>query len=432
MLHRARKLYLEYPQQFWLVMGATFIDRLGGALLFPFFALFLTDAFDVGLTDVGVLFMIVTVFGLVGSGIGGALSDRYGRKKMILFGLVVSATTSLSLLAATNFNQVYLVGVFVGFFSSIAGPSQQAIIADILPEEQHNEGYAMWRVLANLAVTFGPLIGGILAGYSYAYLFILDATTSIITAIILAYLLEESAPAAKPVEEDVIAEGEETPKPSYGYMPVLRDSAFIIFVLLNTMMVLVYTQMNQTLPVYLRDQHGIPPQGYGYILSINAGMVVLFQFWISRKIKHISPFMIMAAGTFLYAIGFAMYGFVSGMALFILAMVIITIGEMFTAPTGQTLVAKFAPADMRGRYMALYGFSWAIPSAMGLLVAGLLTDNVHPNAIWYLSGVLASLVTLGYLIMNQPDRAPLIGRYFKRSGELDDEGQQPMAEPVSA
>lgn len=432
MLNRVGKLYREYPQQFWLVMGATFIDRLGGALLFPFFALFLTDAFDVGLTDVGILFMIVTVFGIVGSGIGGSLSDRYGRKKMILFGLVVSALTSLSLLVATNFNQIYFVGIFVGFFSSIAGPSQQAIIADILPEEQHNEGYAMWRVLANLAVTFGPLIGGFLAGYSYAYLFILDATTSIITAIILVFLLEESAPVAKHVEEDVIETDEVTAQPTYGYMPVLRDTAFIIFVLLNTMMVLVYTQMNQTLPVYLRDQHGIPPQGYGYILSINAGMVVLFQFWISRRIKHISPFMIMGAGTFLYAIGFAMYGFVSGMALFILAMVIITIGEMFTAPTGQTLVAQFAPADKRGRYMALYGFSWAIPSSMGLLVAGLLTDNVHPNAIWYISGVLASLVTLGYVIMNQPDRAPLIGRYFKPSIETEEDTPPPIAEPASA
>ncbi|MCI0708761.1 MAG: MFS transporter [Chloroflexi bacterium] len=432
MLKRAGNLYREYPQQFWLVMGATFIDRLGGALLFPFFALFLTDAFDVGLTDVGVLFMIVTVFGIVGSGIGGALSDRYGRKKMILFGLVVSATTSLSLLFATNFNQVYFVGVFVGFFSSIAGPSQQAIIADILPEEQHNEGYAMWRVVANVAITFGPLIGGILAGYSYAYLFIIDASTSIITAIILAFLLEESAPVAKVVEADVTATGEDVPKPTYGYMPILRDTAFLIFVFLTLLMVLAYTQMYQTLPVYLRDQHGIPPRGYGYILSINAAMVVLLQFWTTRRIKHWSPFLIMAAGSILYAIGFAMYGFVSGMALFILAMVIITVGEMFTAPTGQTLVAKFAPADMRGRYMAIYGFSWAIPSAMGLLVAGLLTDNVHPNAIWYLSGVLAFIVTLGFLAMHQPERVPLIGRYFRPSNVPDEDVAPAMAEPASA
>ncbi len=105
----------------------------------------------------------------------------------------------------------------------------------------------------------------------------------------------------------------------------------------------------------------------------------------------------MAAGTFLYAIGFAMYGFVSVYSLFMLAMVIITIGEMIVAPVGQALVAKFAPEEMRGRYMAVFGISWGIPFAIGPYLAGLILDNYDPRWLWYIAGVIGLLAVFGFL-----------------------------------
>jgi MFS family permease len=134
--------------------------------------------------------------------------------------------------------------------------------------------------------------------------------------------------------------------------------------------------------------HGVPDQGYGLLLSINAGMVVLFQFWVTRRIKHLPPLIVMVIGVLLYAVGFSMYGFVAGMMLFITAMVIITIGEMLVAPVGQALVAALSPADMRGRYMAFYGFSWAIPNTFAPLAAGAIMDNYNPNWVWFGSGLL--------------------------------------------
>jgi MFS family permease len=105
----------------------------------------------------------------------------------------------------------------------------------------------------------------------------------------------------------------------------------------------------------------------------------------------------MALGTLLYAIGFGMYGFVSTTAFFVLAMAILTIGEMIVAPVGQALVAKFSPEDMRGRYMAIFGFSWAIPFAIGPYLAGLILDNLDPRWLWYVAGVIGFLAVAGYL-----------------------------------
>jgi MFS family permease len=115
--------------------------------------------------------------------------------------------------------------------------------------------------------------------------------------------------------------------------------------------------------------------------------------------------LMMAAGTLLYAIGFAMYGFVSVYSLFALAMVIITIGEMIVAPMGQALVAKFAPEDMRGRYMAIFGFSWSIPFAVGPILAGFILDNYDPRWLWYFAGGIGLLAVLGFLALQRRTEA---------------------------
>jgi len=80
-------VYHQYPRIFWILVVITFIDRIGGALIFPFFALYLTSKFSVGMADVGVLFATFSVSSFTGSAIGGALTDRFGRKSIIIFGL---------------------------------------------------------------------------------------------------------------------------------------------------------------------------------------------------------------------------------------------------------------------------------------------------------------------------------------------------------
>ena len=186
-----------------------------------------------------------------------------------------------------------------------------------------------------------------------------------------------------------------------GYFRVLRDTAFMLFLGASVLMVLTYMNMNTTLGVFLRDTYNVPDSGYGGLLSLNAAMVVLFQFPITRWIEDQKPLMMMAAGTLLYAIGFAMYGFVAVYPLFVLAMVIITFGEMIIAPMGQALVAKFSPEDMRGRYMAVHGFSWIIPFAFGPVLAGYVLDTYDPRLLWYIAGGIGLLAVLGFLSLQR-------------------------------
>jgi len=186
----------------------------------------------------------------------------------------------------------------------------------------------------------------------------------------------------------------------FGYRFVLRDGVYMAFLLISIVSIIVYIQMYSTLSVYLNVTHGVEAQGYGYILSMNAAMVVLFQFWVTRRIAHRPPLMMLALGTAIFGVGFLMYGFVTSFVMFMVAMAIITVGEMIITPIGQALVARFSPEDMRGRYMAMYGFSWAIPSAIGPLLAGLVMDNYDPHWVWYAAGILSVIAVGGYLALH--------------------------------
>ncbi len=406
MFTRLNKIYHEFPRLFWVVVIVSFIDRIGGTLLFPFFALYITQKFNVGMTQAGILLGMSSLFGLIGSTIGGALTDKFGRKQLILFGLVFSAISTLTFGLVNSLSALYPLMVVVGLLSSVANPAHDAMIADILPEKQRQEGFGILRVVGNLSWIIGPTIGGVVANINFFYLFVIDAVISCVVAAIIFRTIPETKP-----EPHAHAESETLLQTVIGYRVVLKDIAFMAFMVAGMLMLIVYQQMYSTLSVYLRDNHGINPSGYGFLMTTSAITVVLFQFWVSRLIKVRPPFLMMAFGTVFYMIGFALFGVVTVYVLFALNIVIITIGEMIVVPTSQALAANFAPEAMRGRYMAIFGLSWAIPSTIGPGAAGYILDNFNPNLLWFIGGALCGLSVLAYYALHlrlgtRPEFAP--------------------------
>jgi len=396
LLTRTRNVYNEYPRAFWTYNVIVFIDRLGGFMLYPFFALYLTQKFDIGMSTVGILFAIFSISGMIGSALGGAIADRMGRKVVIIFSLILSSLSALGMGFAPTIGIFVAVVAVVGTLSNIGHPAHEAVVADLLPPHKRAEGYGIIRVVFNLAVIIAPPIAGLLISRSYLTLFLVDAVISLISAAIVLFALPETKPQAHAHAKP------ETMKQTFaGYGRVFKDTPFLAFIGVTVLMTLVYMNMNSTLGVYLRDQHGLPEIRYGWLLSINAIMVVALQFWVTRRLEKYRPLLMMAAGSLLYAIGFAMYGFVPTFALFVVAMIIITIGEMVVSPFQQSLVASFAPEDMRGRYMAVSGLTWSISFTVGPYFAGLMLDSGNPNLLWVFCGIVGILATLGFAILNK-------------------------------
>src|SRR5688500_5580382 len=294
LLENAKKVYNDYPRAFWIYNIIVFIDRLGGFMLYPFFALYLTQKFNIGMSTVGILFAIFSLSGMVGSALGGALADRMGRKVVIIISLVLSSLSALGMGFAPTLEIFIAVVAIVGTLSSIGHPAHEAVVADLLPPEKRAEGYGIIRVIFNLAVIIAPAIAGLLIARAYILLFIVDAVVSLICAGIVLFALPETKPQAQ-----THAKPETMKRQFEGYGRVFKDTHFVSFMGVTIMMSLMNMNMNTTLGVFLRDQHGLPAVGYGTLISINAILVVIFQFWIARRLEKYKSMLMMAAGSFL-------------------------------------------------------------------------------------------------------------------------------------
>lgn len=348
------------------------------------------------MAQAGVLLGMSSLFGLFGNMVGGALADKYGRRRLIIFGLVLSALSSLLFGLADNINLLYPLVILVGLLSSLAYPAHDAMLADILPESKRQEGFGILRVAFNFAWIFGTAFGGLIATHSFFALFATDCILSCIVAV----LIYRSLPETKPTSPNETQEEKTIWATIMGYRLVLRDLIFMFYILAGILAIIVYQQQYSTLSVYMRDVHNIYSNGYGLILSITGLEVVLFQFWISRTIRRHPPFFIMMLSAIFFAIGVFMYGLVSSFMMFIVAAVVVCIGEMLFFPTSQALAVSFAPEDMRGRYMAVSGLTWSIPATIGPAAAGYILDNTNPNFLWYIGGFICVIAAIGYFSLH--------------------------------
>ena len=375
------------------------MDRLGSYLLYPFFGFYIRARFDVDYAGVGLLFTMLALGGIIGGIAGGAIADKLGRRVALLSGLIGSAITTLCMGFVNTLPLFYIFAFLNGVLGDLGHPGRQAMVTDLLTPKQRSEGFSIMRIAANLAATIGPALGGWISATTnnYLILFIADVVSSFITGVIVFLVIPESKPKDKP------SEGVENQKKKFGstilgYFQVLKDWQFMLFILIGVLSTWVYMMFNTTLPVFLLDEHGFSEAAFGLLLSFNALTVVLCQFWISRLLSKYPPMLFMAAGVLLYGLGFALFGFVSSQFLFFMAILIITIGEMISAPFIMAAAGRFAPDDMRGRYMAISGWRRIIPRLFGIILAGFIMDSSsNPSILWFIIGIVALGAMMGYI-----------------------------------
>ncbi|MBU1050182.1 MFS transporter [Candidatus Bipolaricaulota bacterium] len=397
MIGNLRSIYREFPKSFWILIFASYIDVIGRSSVTVFFALYVTQRFNVGMTKVGGLLALFAIAGMVGSTVGGALTDHLGRRGVIVFGLITSALATLSFAFIPTIEMFYPVIVLAGLFSNFGGPAQGAMVADLLIEEKRAQGFGIWRVAANLGWLTGPILGGLLADYAIILIFVLDATVSLLAAAIVLRAIPESRP---PREDRAIVHGGIVSS-FKGYGVVMRDFAFLAFIIPSVLAGIAYQQSYAPLTVYLQDFHSLSAKTIGSLFSLDALFVVALQFPFIRWAQKRGQFVMMAFGMAVTGVGLALYGAVSGYPLFVVARLAIATGEMIWMPTGQALATRFAPEHMRGRYMAYFGLTFGIATAASPLLGGMIMDHFDPRWLWYVSGLISATSVLGFWILHR-------------------------------
>jgi MFS family permease len=391
-IQRVRGTIADFPPQFWILFGGMLVNAAGSSLIFPFFTLYVRQRFGVPMTTIGVAMTAMGVIGLMSGALGGALADRFGRKTLMVGGLMLAAISSFAMGLVDSLAAFVVVAIFINFVFPLFRPASGAMVADLVEPEKRARAYGLMRVAFNLGVAIGPAVGGFLAERSYFTLFVGDAITSLIFAMIILFFIAETRPEVS--EEERAARGA-------GYGPLLRDTPFLMFCLVSAAVVVVYAQMNSTWPVFMKENYGIPERQYGLMMSLNAAMVVLFQFPITAFTERYARTTMLALGAVLYAVGFGLVGFVGTAPLFALAIAIWTVGEMVHVPVSQAYVADVAPEDMRGRYMGVSDLSWRIGFSLGPLLAGLLMDLANPHYVWYGCLIVGLAAAVAFLMLGR-------------------------------
>jgi MFS family permease len=162
----------------------------------------------------------------------------------------------------------------------------------------------------------------------------------------------------------------------------------------------VFFQLGSTYGLYVTHL-GFSPAVYGAVVSLNGALIVFCELPLTRLTRKFPARRVMASGYLLCAAGFALNAFAHTIPALVLCMIIFTIGEMITMPTGAAYLAELAPPDMRGRYMGVAGLTWAMALIIGP-ISGLKLFAAAPTAYWIISatvGIFAAIV-----ISNSPEK----------------------------
>jgi MFS family permease len=398
---RLRRTAGEYPRQFWLLFFGSLVNSSGGSMGWPFLTIYIRQRLGVPLTDVALVLTVNAVAGFFSMSLAGPAADRFGRKWLMVIGLVVGGATMVAAILADSMAAILVVMAVNGAFSPLLRVGADSMVADIIPPAKRASAYALLRMIQNLGVAIGPTVGGFIAVISYSIAFGVAAGTSLVFALLILFFAVETLPVAAG-KGALGVTGQPAPAHSEaGYGPVFRDRRFMAFAGVYTLTGMVGAMMMVLLPVYGKENFGVLENQYGLIMATNAVLVVTLQFAITRFSSRRPHFLVLAAGSLFYGVGAGSVALGWSFPTFLLSMVILTIGEMLIVPTATTLTANLAPPDMRGRYMSVYSFTWGIAFGVGPVIGGALNDHVAPVAIWYGTLVLGLMGTAGFLAMSR-------------------------------
>jgi predicted MFS family arabinose efflux permease len=253
--------------------------------------------------------------------------------------------------------------------------------------------FGLLRLATNLGMSIGPVIGGLLSGVDYDYLFIGNAAASVLFGIVVLVMLPETKPQDEPV-----ADGD---KVYGGYRHVFTDRSMRLYLLATFIASYVYIQTTATLPLHVRDVH-LPNSFYALLLAINAAIIVALELPLISFTSNRNPVRVFAIGLSLLGLGVGLTGAADSRAALVLTVVTWTFAEMIYTPVSTTYPGLLAPGELRGRYQGAEGIALTLGQTAGPAL-GALFYSVNPTGHWVSCAVLA-LVAAGIISLAEDPR----------------------------
>ena len=380
------------PPTYWLLWSGTLINRLGGFVI-PFLSLYLTNQREIPVSQAALMVSLFGAGSFISQLVGGELTDRLGRRPVMLMSFLVTPVFMLALGFARDVAFIAVFTFFVGFFTDLYRPAVGAAIADLVPAESRTRayGYNYWAI--NLGAAVAPLLAGLLARYNYLILFIADAATTLIFGLIVLLGIRETRP----------AEAHHAAHVSFNdrMNQLKREPILLIFSLLALFVGMIYMQSYVTLPLDM-GSHGFGPENYGLAIAMNGFLIILVTIPISNMAVKWNRFRTMAIAAILLGAGFGFTALANTLTLFIVSVVIWTLGEIAATSVAPAIIADLSPIELRGVYQGIFGSAWGLAYFIGPLAGGWIYERFGSNTLWGVCLLLGILLAFCYLALGAP------------------------------
>lgn len=391
MLKTAFRRYINnfrgFSREIKILTLITFINR-AGTMVLPFLSKYLKENLHFSYSQVGWIMVAFGVGSMLGSWLGGKLSDKIGFYKVMVFSLFVSGILFFLIQFITTFWGL-CIGTFVLMtISDMFRPAMFVSLGVYAKPENRVRALSLVRLAVNLGFATGPLLGGlIIISFGYHGLFWIDGSTCIIAILIFAFLVKEKKKVPDLIENLEI---------SLKTKSVFEDKPFWVFLFISFATAMLFFQLFTTLPLYHHERFGLSEFQTGMIISLNGFLIFLFEMPIVGLLerKKANRVKIVFWGACLMATSFYILLLDYWIGILIVGILFITFGEILSFPFANAIAISRAPKGQEGRYMALYTMSFSlahiVSSKVGLEVIG----HYGYEANWFVMGSFGIIAML--------------------------------------
>ncbi|WP_066253610.1 MDR family MFS transporter [Neobacillus drentensis] len=363
----------------WVLLIGTVLSRGASFMTLPFLSIYLSRHMDLSPIVIGLTVGMSPLMGTVGGFIGGHLSDRFGRKPVMLISLLMVALVYYGFTVATGQGWFILLNALNGLCNSFFEPTSQALMADLTDKEKRMKVYSLRYTALNIGASVGPLAGAYLASTSAKLSFAITGTTYLFYAIVLVFLMKKLVLPQAGINKRVVSFGDA--------FTIIRTDKALRFLILGIILVnMGYVQIDSNLPQILEGtvENGIVI--FSTLITINAVMVVFLQMPISHVAERFRLMHVMVIGAVFMAAGLVVFSFVNGWVTAILAIVLLTVGEILIFPSNSMMIDQLAPEHLRGTYFGAAQFR-KIGNFLGPIIGGYLLSQFQGQIMFWILAV---------------------------------------------
>lgn len=391
--------FAESPVAVKAIFGGVFVNRAGGFLNI-FLVLYLTSkghsptqaAFALGCYGFG---------GVAGVLVGGMLADRLGARNATVVSMSSSAILIVSLLYLPSYRLLLVAVAVVGLVSQIFRPASATLLSQLTADDRQLMIFAIYRFGLNIGATAAPLLGYALYKLDhqhYTLLFWGEALFALIYAgLALLTLPRRTLPRAGSDPAGT--------EQRVGYLAVLRDRRYLMFLIAVLFGAAVYVQYLSTLPLDVKAEH-IPILWYTVVVALNGACVILLELPLTKLSQHWPVRLTCCLAFGFVGLGVLCYGLPLGPAVLVAGTLIWTLGEIVGSPALFAYPALAAPPQLRGRYIGSFQFMFGLGSALGPMIGGALFVHFG-HRVWpviVLASLVATVLTVSSVRTPQPAR----------------------------